>query len=82
MSNPLNNMNPQLMNGMNQIKNMMSQLRMARNPNLMMQQLAQSNPQFAQVMQMCGTQNPKDVFYSMCSQRGIDPNEIIRNLQN
>lgn len=82
MANPLSSMNPQMMNGMNHIKSMMSQLKMAKNPSLIIQQLAQNNPQFAQVMQMCGGHNPKDVFYKMCSQRGINPDEIIRNLQN
>lgn len=36
-----------------------------------------ANPQMAQVMQMCNGKNPQEVFYSMCKQQGINPNDIL-----
>ena len=56
-------------------------LRNAQNPQLAIQQLAQQNLQVAQAMQMCQGQDPKSVFYSMCQQRGIDPNVILNQFK-
>ena len=44
--------------------------------------LAQQNPMFNQVMQMCQGQDPKQFFMSMCKARGIDPNAILNELRN
>ena len=38
-------------------------------------------PQLQQVMNMCKGQNPKDVFYSLCNQRGINPDDILNQLR-
>ena len=75
-------MNQDMMQGIQQIKFMMKQMQTLQNPNIAIQQMAQSNPQIQQVMQMCQGQNPKDIFYSMCKQRGVDPNEIINMLKS
>ena len=88
--NPLNNGNtptpgqlsPQMMNNINNIKGLMNQFKSISNPNIAMQQMAQSNPMFNQVMQMCNGQNPKDVFMSMCKQKGIDPEAILKELRS
>lgn len=80
MSNPLGSMN---MNGFTinpQIKQMMGLLR-AGNPNMILQQLIQNNPQLSNIAQMCQGKNPQQVFYSLCQQRGIDPNTILSQLQ-
>ena len=75
-------MNQDMIQGIQQIKFMMKQMQTLQNPNIAIQQMAQSNPQIQQVMQMCQGQNPKDIFYSMCKQRGVDPNEIINMLKS
>ena len=45
-----------------------------------MMQLAQQNPQVAQIMQMCQGKNPKEVFLQECQRRGIDPQQIMNQL--
>lgn len=79
--NPLGNGNmnmgglpPQMLQNIQQVKGLM---RMA-NGNPMA--LAQQNPMIGQVMQMCKGQNPQQIFYAMCQQQGINPNEIINEL--
>ena len=80
--NPLNGgMNPQMLQNIQQVKGMMQQMKTIQNPNIALQQMAQSNPQMQNVLQMCQGKNPKDVFYSMCQQRGIDPEQILSMLK-
>ena len=77
--NPLGNgaqLSPQLMQNIKQIKGMMQMM----NGNPMA--LAQQNPMFNQVMQMCQGQNPEQVFMGMCKARGIDPNASLKELRN
>ena len=81
MSNPLSNLPPQLISGVQQIKGLMQQLGALSNPNLAIQKMAQSNPQMQQVLSLCNGRNPKDVFYSMCQQRGINPEQILSMLK-
>lgn len=66
---------PQLAQGIQQAKGLMAAMR--GNPAAMLGQ----NPQMAQVLRMCGGQNPEKVFRAMCSQRGIDPEAVVRQLQ-
>lgn len=81
--NPLNGgMNPQMLQNIQQVKGMMQQMKTIQNPNIALQQMAQSNPQMQNVLQMCQGKNPKDVFYSMCQQRGIDPEQILSMLKS
>lgn len=74
--NPLGNGNvggisPQMRQGIQQVKGLMQMA----NGNPM------ANPQLAQVMQMCQGQNPEQVFYAMCKQRGIDANAFLQELR-
>lgn len=78
--NPLGNGNigglsPQLMQNIQQVKQMMS---MAQNPNLLLQQ----NPMLNQIMQAYRGQNPRQVFETLARQKGVDPEAIIRELQS
>lgn len=81
--NPLGNGNvqnnqlpPQMRQNIQQVKGLMQA--MNGNPA----QLAQQNPMLNQVMQMCNGQNPQAVFMSMCKQRGIDPDAILKELRS
>ena len=78
--NPLGNGNiggltPEMLQGVNQVKNIMQMA--GGNPMM----LAQQNPMFAQVMQMCKGQNPEQMFYMMCKQKGINPELILREFR-
>lgn len=61
----------------NPIKQLYGMFRTASNPQAMLSQLAQQNPQMAQVLQMCNGRNPQEVFYQMCKQQNVDPNSIL-----
>ena len=63
----------EVFNNINKIKQLMKTM---QNPNAML-----NNPMFAQVQQMCQGKNPKDVFYQMAQQMGIDPNAILNELR-
>ena len=78
--NPLGNGNMggipmQFQNNIQQVKALMQMA----NGNPMA--LAQQNPMFAQVMQMCQGKDPQKMFYEICKQRGIDPEMILRELR-
>lgn len=75
-------MNQQFMQNIQQVKNMMRQMQSMKNPNIAINQIIQQNPQMNQVMQMCQGQNPKQVFYSMCKQQGVDPEQFINMLKS
>ena len=58
-------------------------LQQSNNPNQFMQNLMQTNPQVQQVMQMIQSSNmsPKDLFYTMAKQKGVDPEQILKQLR-
>ena len=64
------------------IKNMMNAVRMARNPQLALTQMMQSNPQFRQVSQLIQQAggDPQKAFYELAQKQGIDPNQIMQML--
>ena len=63
------------------LKNMLSMLNAAQNPQAALNMLAQKNPQMAQVMNLVGGRNPKDVFYELCRQKGVNPDDILNQLK-
>lgn len=63
------------------IKNMIAMLNSAQNPQAVLQMLAQKNPQMAQVMQLVGGRNPQEVFYELCRQKGVNPDDILNQLK-
>lgn len=73
----------QQVNNLSQIKNMMNILRTANNPQAMLQMMIQKNPQLKSVMDYINQHggNPQQAFYAMAKEKGVDPNEIIRILQ-
>lgn len=79
--NPLGNiqyngLSPQLMQNVRQVKSMMQM--MNGNPMTM----AQQNPMFNQVMQMCQGQNPQQIFMNKCKEMGINPDAILNELRS
>ena len=83
-------MNPiinQLMSGMmqnNPIYQLYRAVRTAQNPNAMMQQMSQNNPQLQQTLNFISQNggNAKQLFYTMAQQKGRNPDSIINMLNN
>lgn len=63
------------------LKNMLAMVNSSKNPQAVINMLAQKNPQFGEIMQMIGGRNPEQVFYSLCNERGINPNDILSQLK-
>lgn len=81
--------NPFITNGrvpnessMVQMRNMFNMFRNSSNPNMLIDQMIQQNPQMAQVLNLFKGQNVnyEKVFRDLCQQRGIDADYIINNL--
>ena len=66
-----------------QIKQMMNMVKSAGNPQAMLNQMMQNNPQYQQVMQLVNQAggDPKAAFYQMAQQMGVNPDEIIGMLK-
>ena len=60
----------------NNVKQMISMVKGARNPQQMVQKMVNENPQFMAMLQMSNG-NPEQAFKSLAKQMGVDPNEII-----
>ena len=67
--------------GLQQIINMVSH---SNNPMQLMQTMAQSNPQLQSILNLILTsqKSPKDLFFEMAQQRGVDPQQILQMLQH
>lgn len=65
------------------LKNMMNTVKNARNPQVMLMNMAQQNPNVKQAMdfihQFGG--DPKTAFYKMAEQKGVDPESILSQLR-
>ena len=64
------------------IKRMANMLQGSNNPEQAMQMLASKNPTVGQIMQMAqGQGSLKNLFMQQCSQRGINPGDILSQLK-
>ena len=65
------------------IKNAMNMARSIGNPQMMINQMLSQNPNYAQVQQIIQQYggDPKQAFYGMCQQMGVDPQEILKQLK-
>ena len=70
-------------NNIQQIKQMMNMFKGANNPQQLLQNMAMNNPQLKMVLNYINQNggNPKDAFYKMAQEKGIDPEEIIKMLK-
>ena len=66
-----------------QIKNVMNTIRGARNPQVAMMGMMQNNPQYQQAMQLVNQAggDPRQAFYQMAQQLGVNPDEILGMLK-
>ena len=76
-------MNQNPVNSNNNMMNVVQAIRMSRNPNLMLQQLAQNNPNVANAMSLIRQYggDPQKAFFEEAKRRGVDPNQIIGMLR-
>ncbi len=62
-------------------KRMMNTFRAAKNPDAALQLMAQKNPQIAGILRLCGPGGLKNSFYQMCQEQGVNPEDVLRQLQ-
>lgn len=75
------NINPANKN-MNNFKSIYQALMSSKNPVQLFNTMAQNNPQLKPIANMLNQgMNPQSIFTTMCEQRGINPNEFIKQLQ-
>lgn len=57
-------------------------MQMTRSPQGMMQQMIRSNPQMKQAMDYVNANggNPKEAFYKLAKEKGVDPDEFLKSL--
>lgn len=84
MSNPFNAINPANpynANAMSGMRGAYQLLTQSRNPMQTFQQLAQQNPALQPILTMLNQgANPQQLFMSLCQQRGINPQEFLKNI--
>lgn len=68
---------------MGQIKSMMQMVKAAKNPQAMMQMMAQQNPKMQQVMNFVQQNggDAKTAFYKLAEQQGVNPNDVLNMLK-
>ena len=79
MANPM--MQQLSMSRLSPLKNMINAMR--GNPQMMLNQMAQSNPAIKQVYDYVNANggDPRAAFYKLANERGVDPNEILSMLK-
>ena len=67
----------------NQVRQMINMFKGVNNPQQLLQSMMNNNPQMQSVMKYVNDNggNPKDAFYKMAQEKGIDPEEIINMLK-
>ena len=51
------------------------------NPMMLFNQIAKNNPQLNECLNLINRgMNPQDLFYQLCNKRGINPQEMMRNI--
>ena len=67
----------------NNVQQMATMFKTMRNPQAMLAQLSQTNPQVKELMTMMQSsgKSPKDMFYQMAQEKGVDPEEILKMLR-
>ena len=76
MANPL--LSAMALNNMSSFRDIYSLYKSGGNPMALLNNMAKTNPQLSNVMKAIQQgANPQQLFYSLCQQRGIDPNTIL-----
>ena len=69
--------------GNQSLLNMINLFKNSSNPQQLLYQMARQNPQLNNVLNLIQTsrKSPKDLFYQIAEQRGINPKDILQQLQ-
>ena len=69
--------------GNQSLLNMINLFKNSSNPQQLLYQMARQNPQLNNVLNLIQTsrKSPKDLFYQMAEQRGVNPKDILQQLQ-
>lgn len=62
------------------IKRMMNMINTSQNPQAVIQKLANENPTIRQIMSL-NNGDLKTTFYSMCQEKGVNPDDILNQLR-
>ena len=73
----------QMPNNLGRLKNMMNSVRNAGNPQAMLMNMAQSNPNIKQAMDFINQSggDPQKAFYALAEQKGVNPEDILSQLR-
>lgn len=72
--------NPLLQSNTNQLKELYKMMQNG-NPMQVFQQMAMRNPNMQPILNMLNNgANPKDLFYQMCKQKGVNPDDFLKNI--
>jgi len=85
MGNPFYTGGSSVMNGINmqQVKQIYSMLKNSNNPNVILNQMAQQNPQLRQTINLIKQNgNYEQIFRDMCKQRGINADDFVRQINS
>lgn len=70
-------------NPFNPMSNIYQSMMNASNPMQLFSQLAMQNPRLQPILNaLNGGANPQQLFYSMCQQRGVDPQAFLKSITN
>ena len=74
----------QLSNNLMPIKNLLRTIRSAGNPQMMLNQMAGQKPQLKQAMDFVNQNggNPQQAFYQLAKEKGINPEDILKELNS
>lgn len=64
-----------------QVKQVMSMLSASGDPEKLLQMASANNPAMALVAKVVGNRDPKTVFYELCKENGINPDDILSQLR-
>ena len=84
MQNPmLRNLNQsRMMSNLAPLKNVINNIRMAKNPEAMFEQMMSQNPNMRQALEYVKQNggDSKQALYQMMNEQGLNPDEIIKQL--
>lgn len=72
-----------MMANLKQIKDLMNVVQNAGNPTALLNTMMQRNPQIKQAMDFINENggDPKAAFYKLAEQKGVDPEEVLKELR-
>ena len=78
------NNNPQTNSQIQQVKNLMYQIKNSQNPQMMLQNIIMQNPNMQGILSLMRANNasPQQIAQLLAQQKGIDLNSLIKELQS